>query len=109
MGCGVAHPREFLAWTAVRRSRDKAEVVGVVLAEVGAFGEVLAQQAVGVLVGAALPGAGRGAEIDLEAGGHLDLEGVPHLLARVPGQRLPDEPRQLLGGSNACLFILAPS
>src|SRR5882672_3756624 len=31
---------------------------------------------------------------------------VTHLLALVPGQRLPDEPRQLLSGADDCLFDL---
>jgi hypothetical protein len=44
---------------------DGGEVVGAVPGEVGAFGEVLAQQPVGVLVGGALPRALRVAEVDL--------------------------------------------
>ena len=39
-----------------------------VAVQVGAFGEVLAQQAVGVLVGAALPGRVRVGEVDPQPG-----------------------------------------
>ena len=56
-------------------------LVGAVHAEIGPFGEVLAQQSVNVLVGAALPWAVRIAEIDSHA--RLDLE------ARVLGHLSP--------------------
>ena len=51
--CGSA-PFERLARAAVERVGDLAAVAGAVAREVGALGEVLAQQPVGVLVGAAL-------------------------------------------------------
>jgi hypothetical protein len=56
---------EFFAWGVVAEAFsgavvefvfDGLELGGGVLAEVGALGEVLAEQAVGVLVAAALPG-----------------------------------------------------
>ena len=54
--------------------------------QIGALGKVLAEQAVGVLVAAPLPGAVGVAEVDRQAG----LDGEPdvfgHLLATVPGQ-----------------------
>jgi hypothetical protein len=51
--------------------------------EVGALGEVLAQQPVGVLVGSALPGSVRIAEEDVDAGVDVDLLPVAHLRALV--------------------------
>ena len=50
------------------------------------LGEVLAQQAVGVLVGAALPGALGVAEVDLDTGVHAEAHVFCHLLALIPGQ-----------------------
>ena len=64
------------------------EFVAVPAGEVGALGEVLAQQAIGVLVGAALPRAVRVGEEDLDAGIGLQLGVLGHLLAAVPGQCL---------------------
>ena len=54
--------------------------------EVGAFREVLSKKTVGVLIGAALPGAMRVAEVDVEIGGELQALVVCELLAAVPGQ-----------------------
>ena len=53
---GWSLPCEGLAWASVEFTCDCVEVVLGELGEVGAFGEVLAEQSVGVLVGAALPG-----------------------------------------------------
>ena len=57
-------PVERLARPAVQGGGYGGEVVGAVAGEVGALREVLAQEAVGVLVGGALPGALRVAEVD---------------------------------------------
>ena len=65
---GGGSPAERLARPAVQGGGDRGEFVGAVAGEVGPFREVLAQQAVGVLVGAALPGALRVAEVDRQAG-----------------------------------------
>ena len=54
--------------------------------EVGALGEVLPEEAVGVFVRAALPGGVRVAEEDVDAGVEADLFSVAHLGALVPGQ-----------------------
>src|SRR6266545_4977261 len=86
-GLARCTPAEGLAWTAVECERDGGELVGAVSAEVGAPGEVLAQQAVGVLVAAALPGAVRVAEVDLDAGVDPQLCVLGHLRALIPGQR----------------------
>ena len=65
VSCGVGqfedslagfHEPEGLAWSVVEFGGDRVEVVLAVSGEVGAFGEVLPEQPVGVLVGAALPG-----------------------------------------------------
>ena len=68
---GVFQPR-VLRGLAVERVRDGLEVLGGPAGQVGALGEVLAQQAVGVLVRAALPRAVRVGEVDRGAG--LDVE-----------------------------------
>src|SRR5215211_7045045 len=86
-------PAEGLAGSAVEGSSDGGEVAGAVLAEVGALGEILAQQAVGVLVGAPLPGAVRVTEVDRQAGVDPQLGVLGQLGALVPGQG----PAQLVG------------
>src|SRR5215210_2937624 len=78
---------EPLAWPVVEFVGDGVELGFADRAEVGALGEVLAQEAVGVLVGAALPGRVRIAEEHLDAGVDADLLPVAHLGALVPGQR----------------------
>src|SRR5690242_1322568 len=65
-------------------------------AEIGAFWKVLAQQSVGVLVGAALPWAVRIAEIDLDASVDLQACVLSHLSPLIPSQR----PAQLLRQSD---------
>lgn len=61
--------------------------------EVGAFGEELAQEAVGVLVRPPLPRAVRIAEIDLDAGVDCEAQMLGRFLAAVPCERAA----QLLG------------
>src|SRR5438105_15549730 len=80
-------PTEGLSGPAVERGGNSLDLFGGPAREVGAFGEVLAQQAVGVLVRPALPGAVRVGEVDRDAG--LDPEhGVGgQFLSSVPGQR----------------------
>ena len=58
--------------------------------EVGAFGEVLAEQTVGVLVGSTLPWTLRVAEVDVEVGLCAELSMLSHFDSLVPGQRLPE-------------------
>src|SRR6266496_3732989 len=55
--------------------------------EVGPFRQVLAEEAVRVLVRAALPGATRVAEVDLDVGGDGELGVLGHPQAAIPGQR----------------------
>src|SRR4029453_2669606 len=79
-------PAEGLAGSAVECGGDRVEVVPGVPAQVGALGKVLPQQAVGVLVGAALPGAVRGAEVDGQPRLDAQLGVLGHLRALIPGQ-----------------------
>jgi len=53
--------------------------------QVGAFGQVLAERAVGVIVRSALPGLMRVAEIHCDIGGDVEVGIVGHLLGLVPG------------------------
>ena len=71
---GGCPPPEGLAGSTVQRRRDACWLLGTVTGEVGAFGEVLAQQPVGVLVGAALSRASRITEIDLKAAVDPELD-----------------------------------
>src|SRR3990172_3256147 len=79
-------PSERLARSAVERSGDGLEVANAVSAEVGALREVLAQQAVRVLVRAALPRAVRVAEVDRYTGIDMQLSMLGHLGALIPGE-----------------------
>ena len=62
--------------------------------EVGSFGHVLAQESVGVLVGAALPGRMRIAEVDLHTSIDFELGVCCQLFALVPGDRSHQRSRQ---------------
>src|SRR3974390_2319890 len=63
-------------------------------AEIGAFWKILAQQSVGVLVGAALPWAVGIAEVDLDASIDLQACVLSHLSSLIPSQRPPQLLRQ---------------
>ena len=89
-----------LAWPAVERIVYRGDLV-VDAREVGALGEVLAHQAVGVLVGPPLPGVVRQREVHARAKGRGDLGAAGEPLATVHGYRLarlPGEGRDLRGG-----------
>src|SRR5437764_126910 len=86
---GGCPPRECLAWSTVQRRGDSCELLGAVAGEVGASGEILAQQPVGVLVGGALPGASWIAEVDLQTAVEPQLDVLGHLDSLVPGQGPP--------------------
>src|SRR6266566_3295770 len=97
-------PAEGLAGSAVEGRGDGGEVAGGVLAQVSAFGEVLPQQVVGVLVGAALPGAVWVAEVDRKPGVDPQLRVLGHLGALVPGQgtaQLVGQPGRPVGAPGA--------
>src|SRR6266702_8213573 len=65
---GRGLPAEGLAGPGVQLGGDCLQVLAAVGRQVGALGEVLAQQPVGVLVAAALPGRVRVAEVDGQPG-----------------------------------------
>src|SRR3954447_7396936 len=90
---GGCLPTEGLSRSPVQRRRDSCQLLGAVAGEVGASGEVLAQQPVGVLVRAALPRAAWITEVDLQTAVGPQLNVLGHLDALVPGQGPP----QLLG------------
>ena len=62
--------------------------------EVCSSGEVLPQQAVGILITAALPRTAWIAEVDLHLGGNGEALMISHLLSTIPGQRASQLPRQ---------------
>ena len=90
------HEPEGFAWPVIEFLGDRVEVVLRVDGWVGAFGEVLAQEPVGVLVGAALPRGVRVAEVD----GHVQRGADPFVQGEfrslVPGQRIAQEFGQVL-------------
>jgi hypothetical protein len=75
-----------LSRPAVELSGDRVEGDLVKATQVGTLGHVLAEQAVGVLVGAALPRAARIAEVDLHAQVDGELGVLGHLPAVVPSE-----------------------
>ena len=104
ISCGVDQFEYLLGWFPVSECfagpvveflGDRVEVVLGVCAQVGALGEVLAQQPVGVLVGAALPRGVRVAEVDLHVQGGRDSLVQGELASLVPGQRVAQEPGQV--------------
>ena len=58
---------EVTTWPLVQQSLNTLDVAAVDAFEVGAFGKELPNEAVGVLVGAAVPGAVRFGEVNREA------------------------------------------
>src|SRR5215212_7952506 len=84
---GGRFPVEGLAGSCIEGGRDGCDRLGAVDAQIGAFWEVLPQQPVGVLIGAALPGAVGVAEVDLDARVDFEARMLGHLGALIPGQR----------------------
>src|SRR5271170_2588713 len=84
---GGGSPVECLARPAVERGSDRGEVFSGVSCEVCALREVLAEQAVGVLVGPSLPGALRITEIHSKPAVDRELCVLCHLRTLVPGKR----------------------
>ena len=70
---GWCLPIECLAGSSIEFGGDRIELVLGAVCEPGLAREVLAQEAVGVLIGAALPGATRIAEEDGDATGDGEL------------------------------------
>src|SRR3954451_4094702 len=90
---GRCSPAQGLSRPAVEGDRHGCKVLGAVHAEGGALGKVLAQQPVGVLVRATLPGAVRVADVDRHASLDPELGVLGHFRSLIPRQRLS----QLLG------------
>src|SRR3954469_14885450 len=78
-------PAKGLSRPGVEDHRHGREVLGAVHAEVSALWKVLAQQPVGVLVRAALPGAVRVAEVDLKTSVDPQVGVLAHLCSLIPG------------------------
>ena len=83
---GRGAPSESFAGATVESYGDSYEVGGAMSAQVCAFGKVLTQQTVGVLIAATLPGALRVAEVNLETGIDPQLHVLGHLGTLVPSQ-----------------------
>lgn len=86
-GQGRSHP-QALARSVVDLVGNGIELLLAVAAQIRALGQVLAHQAVDVLVGAPLPGAVRVAEVHRNAGVGRQLLVARHLQALVVGQSL---------------------
>ena len=118
--CTVDDVVEFLSW-GLSVQDDAGSAVEAVLdgldlgvgdgGEAGALGEVVADQAVGVLVGGALPGAVGVGEVDRDVGGSGEGGVLGHLAALVPGDRGPYGPGQVsdhgLQGGGDSLGVVA--
>src|SRR3954462_12795958 len=90
---GGCPPAQGFSRPAVEGDRHGRKVFGAVHAEVSAFWKVLAQQPIGVLIRAALPGAVGIAEVDRHASLDPELGVLGHFRSLIPRQRLS----QLLG------------
>jgi len=84
---GRALPVEALSRAGVELPGDPVEFVLTERGEVGAPGHVLAEQPVGVLVDAALPGATGVGEVDLDAGDVGEPFVLRHFASLIVGQR----------------------
>ena len=71
---GGGAPAECLAGSGVEGGDNGVELLVGPARQVGAFGEVLAQQAVGVLVAGSLPWGVGVAEVDVDSGVDLELD-----------------------------------
>ena len=98
---GLRSPRQSRGLSLSSAATSRKRPSGMVAKSVP-FREVLPEQAVAVLVAAALPGRVGVGEVDPDPGLGLDAGVVEHLVALVPGQRAPQGPRELgVGGVRA--------
>ena len=99
---------ERLAGPGIEPSRHGVEIGLAVDRQVGPLGEILAQQAVGVLVGAPLPGAVWVAEVHREVGLDREAAGAGTAAAGAAGAaagvRAPAAPAFGSSGGAACLI-----
>src|ERR1035437_88563 len=79
------HESKRFAWTTVQTIGNERQPFGTVEREIRSLRHVLTEQAIGVLVGAALPGAVGVAEVDLDAGVDREALVARHLPALIPG------------------------
>src|SRR5205085_8138150 len=87
-------PCERLAWAAVELGGDRVQIGLAVGGQIGAFGQVLAQQPVGVFVRPALPRRVWITEEDLYCGVLAEPAMGREFLSLVPGQRAQEMRRQ---------------
>nr|WP_258308327.1 hypothetical protein [Streptomyces sp. NWU339] len=105
---------ERSARTAVRFQRDGVEVVLGQVPHAGVFGQVLTEQAIGVLVRAALPRVARVGEVHVRTGGSGHLLVTGELRPALPRQGLAEHGGQaawLLGqprGNGGCVSAVDP-
>lgn len=88
------------AWSVIQQVGDGVQVFLAVERHVGAFGQELSQQSVGVLAGTALPGTARIADAHAHVGLACQLSAPGHLTSSVVGQCLAKGRTELaqLGG-----------
>src|SRR4051794_35897115 len=86
-GFGGATPSEDLSWPRVEDGGHGLKLLATPSGEGGALREILAQHAVGVLVGASLPRAVRVSEVDRDAALDRERSMGSEFLAAVPGER----------------------
>src|SRR6476469_6534830 len=84
---GGGSPDQGLARSGIKRRSHGREGVRAVHTQVSALREVLPQQPIGILVGAALPRAVRIAEVDLHTSIDQQLRVLAHFRPLIPGQR----------------------
>ena len=75
---GGGLPAEGFTGSTVQSCGDSVQVASGVSAEVGAFGEVLSEETVGVLVGTTLPWCLGVAEVDVQVGFYSELGVLGH-------------------------------
>src|SRR5882757_7296620 len=80
-------PSQCLSRSGIEGCCHCGYLISVVDAQICAFREVLSEQPVGVLVGAALPGASWIAEVDLDSRIDLETTVLSHFGPLIPGQR----------------------
>src|SRR5579872_7155293 len=103
-GFGRCLPSERLSGPTVEHGRNGVDLLGSPTRDVGALGEVLAKQSVGVLVAAALPRTSGISKVDGYSSFDLESRVLRELFASIPGERSTELlwQRGHLGGN--CIF-----